>query len=123
MSATRCIIAADAVGWRWFLPALGSFSPCLLSLFYLQILSPAGEYNLRLGIMKELSPDLVFTATHPLEIYEGHPFIVEAAVALGGKAKPGIAVYRYANRIPLLFEGGNDVASVVANTKIKSVEH
>lgn len=26
-----------------------------------QCLSPAGEYNLRLGIMKELNPDLVAT--------------------------------------------------------------
>jgi DNA topoisomerase-6 subunit B len=28
-------------------------------------LSPAGEYNLRLGIMKELQPDLVATASIP----------------------------------------------------------
>ena len=56
-----------------------------------------------------------------VDVYEGHPFSVEAAVSLGGaKAKPGVSVYRYANRIPLLFEGSNDVVSVVANTKIKS---
>ena len=36
---------------------------------------------------------------------EGHAFIVEAAVSIGGKLlKPGINVYRFANRIPLLFE-------------------
>jgi len=28
-------------------------------------------------------------------------------------------VHRFANRIPLLFEGGNDVITRVANTKIK----
>ena len=28
---------------------------------YLQCLSPAGEYNLRLGIIKELHPDMVAT--------------------------------------------------------------
>ena len=57
-----------------------------------------------------------------MDVHEGHPFSVEAAVSLGGaKAKPGVSVYRYANRIPLLFEGSNDVVSVVANTRIKSV--
>jgi DNA topoisomerase-6 subunit B len=30
-----------------------------------------------------------------------------------------VTVYRYANRIPLLFEAGNDVCSIVANKKIK----
>ena len=36
---------------------------------------------------------------------EGHPFIVEAAVSLGGRdIRPGINIYRFANRIPLLFE-------------------
>jgi DNA topoisomerase-6 subunit B len=55
-----------------------------------------------------------------VEVHDGHPFQVEAAVSVGGaKAKPGIQVYRYANRIPLLFEGGNDVVFVVANQKIK----
>lgn len=48
-------------------------------------LSPAGEYNLRLGIIKEINPDLVATHTMPPGVYEGHPFIVEAAVAVGGK--------------------------------------
>ena len=37
---------------------------------------------------------------------DGHLFIVEAAVSLGGKdAKEGITVVRFANRNPLLFEG------------------
>lgn len=41
-------------------------------------------------------------------------------MALGGKdAKEGITVVRFANRIPLLFEGGADVATRVANSKIK----
>lgn len=37
--------------------------------------------------------------------FEGHPFIVEAGVSIGGQSvKDGINVYRFANRIPLLFE-------------------
>jgi DNA topoisomerase VI subunit B len=46
--------------------------------------------------------------------------VIEAAVSLGGKdAKEGITVIRFANRIPLLFEGGADVSSRVATTKIR----
>ena len=38
-------------------------------------------------------------------VLEGHSFIVGAAVSLGGRdIKPGLNVYRFANRIPLLFE-------------------
>ena len=37
----------------------------------------------------------------------GHPFLVEAAVSVGGcQVREGINVYRFANRIPLLFETG-----------------
>jgi hypothetical protein len=40
-------------------------------------------------------------------VLEGHAFIVEAAVSIGGRdLKPGINIYRFANRIPLLFEVG-----------------
>ena len=38
---------------------------------------------------------------------------------MGGRdAKPGITVYRFANRIPLLFEGGADVATQVSKKRI-----
>ncbi|KAL7471547.1 hypothetical protein ACHAXS_011841 [Conticribra weissflogii] len=83
-------------------------------------LSPLGEYNLNLGIQKVIEPDIIATARDKPGAYDGHPFIVEAAVSLGGKdAKEGITVVRFANRIPLLFEGGADVATRVANSKIK----
>ena len=69
-------------------------------------LSPAGEYNLRLGVIKELRPELVATycgallaaSQAPRSIADaaalragppgacnGHPFMVEAAVSLGGR--------------------------------------
>jgi DNA topoisomerase VI subunit B len=83
-------------------------------------LSPLGEYNLNLGIRKVLQPDYVATARDKPSAYEGHPFVVEAAVSLGGKeAKEGLNVFRYANRIPLLFEAGADVSTRVATNKIK----
>lgn len=83
-------------------------------------LSPLGEYNLNLGIHKVLDPDLIATTRDKVSVYEGHPFMIEAAISLGGhNAKEGVTVYRFANRIPLLFEGGADVATRVALTKIK----
>ena len=82
-------------------------------------LSPAGEYNLRLGVIKELRPNMVATFTEKPGAHEGHPFMVEAAVSLGGASvREGINVYRFANRIPLLFEVGADVVTRVATSKI-----
>lgn len=85
-----------------------------------ECLSPAGEYNLRLGITKELRPTMVATHAEPADVFEGHAFIVEAGVALGGVGlKPGINVFRFANRIPLLFEAGNDVVTRTAKETIR----
>jgi len=65
----------------------------------------AGEYNLRLGIMKELRPEMVATHQGSVGVHAGHAFIVEAAVSVGGRnIKPGLNIFRFANRIPLLFE-------------------
>ncbi len=70
--------------------------------------------------VQEVSPDLVATASEKPAVVDGHPFIVEAGVSLGGKrAKEGITVYRFANRIPLLFEGGGDVVTRTAMKRIK----
>lgn len=70
--------------------------------------------------MKEIGPALVATHTEPPAECEGHPFIVEAGVCVGGaEAKEGVSVYRFANRIPLLFEAGNDVVTRTAFRKIQ----
>lgn len=53
-------------------------------------LSPAGEYNLRLGIMKELRPSMVATYNAGVGVFEGNPFVVEAGVSLGGKDVPTV---------------------------------
>jgi hypothetical protein len=113
-----------------------------------------GEYNLRLGIIKELRPNLIATysdvnSNNLNNHYEGHPFVIEAAVALGSHGNPtssaakedekgkssktdndadgtlntkdqqnGIHIYRFANRIPLLFETGADVVTQVATKQV-----
>lgn len=82
-------------------------------------LSPAGEYNMRLGVLKELKPKMVATFSDKPGAHEGHPFLVEAAISLGGtQVREGINVYRFANRIPLLFEAGADVVTQVATKRI-----
>lgn len=82
-------------------------------------LSPAGEYNLRLGIIKELHPDMVATHASSPQVFEGHPFIVEAGISIGGKdVKQGLNIFRFANRIPLLFEQGADVITRTAAKRI-----
>jgi DNA topoisomerase-6 subunit B len=44
---------------------------------------------------------------------------VESGVSLGGKdVKPGINIFRFANRIPLLFEQGGDVVTRTAMKRI-----
>ncbi|KAH7436658.1 hypothetical protein KP509_05G029900 [Ceratopteris richardii] len=84
-----------------------------------ECLSPAGEYNLRLGIIKELHPDMVATHEGSPQVFEGHPFIVEAGVSIGGRdVKPGLNIFRFANRIPLLFEQGGDVVTRTAMKRI-----
>ncbi|KAH8055077.1 DNA topoisomerase II [Aureococcus anophagefferens] len=82
-------------------------------------LSPVGEYNLRLGIEKELRPEYVATCTQPCGCFNGHPFLVEVGVSLGGEGvEDALNVHRFANRIPL-FEAGADVVTRVAKTKVK----
>lgn len=84
-----------------------------------ECLSPAGGYNMYLGILKEFNPEIVVTHTEPARVFEGHPFVVEAALSLGGRTLDvGINVIRFANRIPLIFEPGSDVISKTA-TELK----
>ncbi|PWA41935.1 topoisomerase 6 subunit B [Artemisia annua] len=65
-------------------------------------LRPVGEHNLYMGIKKELQPDMVATFT-------------STAVSLGGKCvKPGFYIYRFANKIPLLFGKDFDVVTQTA---------
>ena len=79
-------------------------------------LSPIGEEVLIAGITKELQPDFVTAITRKPRAYGGHPFIIEIAMAYGG---PNIEVsseptlFRYANRIPLLYDQYADVAAKV----------
>ena len=80
-------------------------------------LSPLGEDLLRKGIERILSPEYVVTVTRKTSSYSGNPFIVEVGLAWGGKI-PMVRspiLYRFANKIPLLYDEGVDVARQVVD--------
>ena len=83
-------------------------------------LSPLGEELLEAGIRKELSPEFVAVYQRKPSAYSGFPFIVEVGVAYGGHIEPGggIKLFRFANKIPLLFDEASDVSWKVVNTQI-----
>ncbi|MEM1636671.1 MAG: DNA topoisomerase VI subunit B [Pyrobaculum sp.] len=80
-------------------------------------LSPVGAELLEIGAKAILGAEAVFAVTRKPESYGGHPFIVEAAVAWGGQIPPSDKplLLRYANKIPLLYDEGADVARKVVD--------
>jgi len=75
-------------------------------------LSPLGEELLKTGILKELKPEFIAVRQRPPATYSGHPFIVEAAIAYGGEIpkRNDFVLYRFANKIPLLYDEASDVS-------------
>ena len=87
-------------------------------------LSPIGAKLLEVGIRKELKlgPD-AFLMAHQRKpsAYSGYPFIVEVAIAYGEgvpKKEGGFTLYRFANKIPLLYDEASDVSWKVVNKVI-----
>lgn len=82
-------------------------------------LSPVGEDILLAGINKELKPEFSTVVSRPPSSYSGFPFLVEVGVAYGGKIlQPGVKLFRYANRIPLLYDESSDVSFKVLNEEV-----
>jgi len=75
-------------------------------------LSPLGEDLLKAGILKELEPEFVVVHQRKPATYAGHPFIIEAGIAYGGEVpkRGNFIVYRFANRIPLLYDEASDIS-------------
>ena len=83
------------------------------------VLSPIGEDILLAGINKELSPEFATVVARPPSSYSGFPFLVEVGVAYGGKVlQPGVKLFRFANRIPLLYDESSDVSFEVLNEEV-----
>lgn len=75
-------------------------------------LSPAGEDVLIAGIGR-LNPEIIKARTRNPSVYEGCPFVVEVGIAYGGNLLAGTQLFRFANRIPLLYDEGSDVSTKV----------
>jgi DNA topoisomerase-6 subunit B len=75
-------------------------------------LSPLGENLLRAGVLKELEPEFVAVSQRKPSAYSGHPFIIEVGIAYGGKipVSEDILLYRFANKIPLVYDESGDVS-------------
>ncbi|ABN70080.1 DNA topoisomerase VI, B subunit [Staphylothermus marinus F1] len=87
-----------------------------------QALSPLGPDIIKAGLTRIYEPEFVEATTRKPSAYQGHPFIVEAGIAYGGKVpmspsdKPNLL--RYANKIPLLYDEGSDVITAVIKEDI-----
>ena len=83
------------------------------------VLSPIGKDILQAGIDKELQPEFSTVVSRPPSSYSGFPFLVEVGVAYGGKIlQPGVKLFRFANRIPLLYDESSDVSFEVLNEEV-----
>jgi DNA topoisomerase-6 subunit B len=81
-------------------------------------LSPIGDDILAEGVKSVLKPEIVFTVTRKPSSYSGNPFIVEAALAWGGGIEPSDRpiIYRFANKVPLIYDEGNDVVRTIVDS-------
>ena len=71
-------------------------------------LAPIGEEQLLEGLRKEYEAEFYTSTTRSPSVYRGNPFQVEVALAYGGKlpADSPVEILRFANRVPLLYQGG-----------------
>ena len=74
-------------------------------------LSPIGAELIAIGLKQILKPEFVVAITRRPSVYEGHPFIVEVGLAYGGQipSSQEPLLYRYANKIPLLYDEKSDL--------------
>lgn len=80
-------------------------------------LRPIGEENIEKGLKGILKPEFVTAVTRPPKVYSGGiPFQVEVGIAYGGEIPAGFDLYRYANRVPLLFDAGSCVTTQAARS-------
>ncbi len=71
--------------------------------------SPIGEDLIRKGLQKEIGEaDFFVSRTRAPAVYRGNPFQIEVGCALGGSlpADEPVRLMRFANRVPLLYQGG-----------------
>ena len=86
-------------------------------------LSPIGEERLLASLEEQIDADFYAAVSRSPAVYRGNPFQVEVGVAFGGDlpADDLITLYRFANRVPLLYQqGGCALFKSVMSTNWKS---
>ena len=86
-------------------------------------IAPIGAELLEKGLKKEVNAEFYSSTTRSPEVYRGNPFLIEAAVAWGGEidAEGSATLFRYANRVPLLYQkGGCAATEAVSKTNWKN---
>jgi DNA topoisomerase-6 subunit B len=71
-------------------------------------IAPIGEELLEKALRALQPAEFYTTVTRRPAVYRGNPFLVEAAIAWGGKlpAEEPVTLYRFANRVPLQYQQG-----------------
>ena len=75
-------------------------------------LSPIGEMEFERAVKKHFNPQFVKAVSRTPQAYSGNPFIVECCIAYGdvfSSYGKGLQVFRFANKIPLLFDLQGDL--------------
>jgi DNA topoisomerase-6 subunit B len=71
-------------------------------------IAPIGKELIETGLRKEFEADFYTAVTRSPTVYRGIPFVIEAGIAYGGEIKEMTTakLMRFANRVPLLYNGG-----------------
>ncbi|MFH0817327.1 MAG: DNA topoisomerase VI subunit B [Candidatus Micrarchaeota archaeon] len=106
--AERIILAFQKV--KWIAPSMDS-------------ITPIGKEQVEKSLRNILNPEFVSVTERKPKVFRGGvPFMVEAAVAYGGQAGTKTAngiggdIIRFANRAPLLFDGGGCATTEAVKT-------
>lgn len=81
-------------------------------------LAPIGEEAMVEGLKKEVDAAFYTSITRSPAVYRGHPFQIEVALAYG-EPLPGdqpARCFRFANRVPLLYQGGGCAITKAVNS-------
>jgi DNA topoisomerase-6 subunit B len=71
-------------------------------------LSPIGEERILASLREQIDADFFAAISRPPSVYRGNPFQIEVGIAYGGERPLDelISLYRFANRVPLLYQQG-----------------
>jgi DNA topoisomerase-6 subunit B len=86
-------------------------------------LVPIGGELIHAALEERIGADFITSCSRPPAVYRGNPFLVEVGLAYGGNlaADDLVDVYRFANRVPLLYQSGAcAITKAVAQTNWKS---